>query len=129
MSKGYIKEILDGNVVVFRAMLATREFVDEWFQDVAAVFAQALEQGTRARLMYDLRNLDIITPYSLQRVEELERVPLPDDWRVATLLTNPFLASVVNYLISVARLPAMRHHSRVFTDEAQALAWLREKES
>jgi hypothetical protein len=100
--------------------------VDQWFEKVAAVFAQALEQGTRARLMYDLRKLDVITPYGLQRVEELERLPLPDDWRVATLVTNPFIASVANYVISVARLPAVRNHSRVFTDEAAALAWLGE---
>ena len=126
LDKGYDREVLEDNVVVFRARSATRQAVDKWYEDVAMVFAQALAQGTQARLMYDLRNIDMVTPYGLQRAEELDKLPLPEDWRVATLVSNVFVANVANYVISVSMLPAMRNKSRVFADEAEALTWLRE---
>jgi hypothetical protein len=44
---------------------------------------------------------------------------------VATLVGTAFLANMVNYVISVSLLPEMRLKSRVFSDEAEALAWLR----
>jgi hypothetical protein len=126
MDQGYTKEILEDNVVAFRATYVSRECVDAWVQDVAAVFADALKQGTRARLLYDLRKVNIVTPYSLQRAVELEKLPLPPDWRVATLVVNPFIASVVNYAISISVTPTMREHSHVFANEAEALDWLHE---
>jgi len=51
---------------------------------------------------------------------------VPDDWRVATLVGNAFIANMVSYVKSVSRLPTMHDRSRVFSDEAEALAWLRE---
>jgi hypothetical protein len=99
--------------------------VDAWIADVATVFAQSLEQGRPVRLMYDVRSIGLVTPYAIQRAEELERLAVTDDWRVATLVGTAFLANMVNYVISVSLMPEMRSKSRVFSDEAEALAWLR----
>jgi hypothetical protein len=123
--KGFDKEILEGGITVYRSKSSDREVVDAWFDDVATVFSQSLEQGRPVRLVYDLRNIGLVTPYAIQRSEELERLAVTDDWRVATLVGTAFLANMVNYVISVSLMPAMRSKSRVFSDEAEALAWLR----
>jgi len=123
--KGFDKEILEGNITIYRSKSSDRQVVDTWFDDVATVFAQSLEQGRPVRLMYDLRNIGLVTPYAIQRSEELERLAVTDDWRVATLVGTAFLANMVNYVISVSLMPEMRSKSRVFSDEAEALAWLR----
>jgi len=119
------KEILEGGITVYRAKSSSREVVDAWYDDVAEVFRQSLEQSRPARLMYDVRNIGLVTPYAIQRSEALERLAVTDDWRVATLVGTAFLANMVNYVISVSLLPEMRARSRVFSDEAEALAWLR----
>jgi hypothetical protein len=75
--------------------------------------------------VYDVRNIGLVTPHAIQRAEELEKLAVTDDWRVATLVGTAFLANMVNYVISVSLLPEMRTKSRVFSDEAEALAWLR----
>jgi hypothetical protein len=124
--KGYTKDVHDDGVVVYHIGSTTRSSIDEWFQDVAAEFARALEQGRPVRVMYDLRRVDLVTPYGVQRAEALEKLPVPDDWRVATLVGNAFIANMVSYVKSVSLLPTMRDKSRVFSDEAEALAWLRE---
>jgi len=123
--KGYDKDVYEEGIVVFRVWSTTRASIDEWYQDVAGVFAQALAQGKPVRVMYDLRRIDLVTPYSVQRAEALEQLPIPDDWRVATLVGNAFIANMVSYVKSVSSLPAMRDRSHVFSDEAEALAWLR----
>ena len=123
--KSFEKEILEGGITIYRSKSSDREVVDAWIADVATVFAQSLEQGRPVRLMYDVRNVGLVTPYAIQRAEELERVAVTDDWRVATLVGTAFLANMVNYVISVSLMPDMRAKSRVFSDEAEALAWLR----
>jgi len=123
--KGFDKEILEDDITIYRCRSSDREFVEAWYDDVAAVFAQSLEQGRPVRLMYDLRNVGLVTPYAIQRSEELERLAVTDDWRVATLVGTAFLANMVNYVISVSLMPDMRARSHVFSDEAEALAWLR----
>jgi len=119
------KEILEGGITVYRAKSSDRDVVDAWYDDVAEVFRQSLEQGRPARLMYDVRHIGLVTPYAIQRSEDLERLAVTKDWRVATLVGTAFLANMVNYVISVSLLPEMRAKSRVFSDEAEALAWLR----
>ena len=123
--KSFEKEILEGGITIYRSTSSDHEVVDAWFDDVATVFAQSFEQGRPVRLVYDLRHIGLITPYAIQRGEELERVAVTDDWRVATLVGTAFLANMVNYVSSVSLLPDMRSKSRVFSDEAEALAWLR----
>jgi hypothetical protein len=123
--KSFEKEILEGGITVYRSKSSDREVVDAWIADVATVFAQSFEQGRPVRLMYDVRNVGLVTPYAIQRAEELERVAVTDDWRVATLVGTAFLANMVNYVISVSLMPDMRAKSRVFSNEAEALAWLR----
>jgi hypothetical protein len=123
--KSFEKEILEDGITIYRSQASDRDVVDAWYDDVAVVFAQSLEQGRPVRLIYDVRNVGLITPYAIQRAEELERLAVTDDWRVATLVGTAFLANMVNYVISVSLLPEMRSKSRVFSDEAEALAWLR----
>ncbi len=123
--KGFDKEVLEGGITIYRSRSSDREVVDAWYDDVALVFKQSLEQGQPVRLMYDVRNIGLVTPYAIQRSEELERLAVTDNWRVATLVGTAFLANMVNYVISVSLLPEMRSKSRVFSDEAEALAWLR----
>ena len=123
--EGYEKQVHDDGIVVFRVRSTTHTSIDAWYQDVASAFAQALAQGKPVRVMYDLRHLDMVTPYSVQRAEALEKLPVPDDWRVATLVGNAFIANMVSYVKSVSLQPALRDKSRVFSEEAEALTWLR----
>jgi len=123
--KGFEKQVLEGGITIYRAQSSDREVVDAWYDDVAVVFSQSFEQGRPVRLVYDVRNIGLVTPHAIQRAEELEKLAVTDDWRVATLVGTAFLANMVNYVISVSLLPEMRSKSRVFSDEAEALAWLR----
>jgi len=127
MDTGYEKEVLADKIVIFRFKSTSRETVDTWFGDVVSEFAKALEEGRRTRVMYDLRVVGMLTPYTLQRAQALERgVPVPDDWRVATLVPSEFVANLVNYVISISQMSGMQSKSRVFSNEDEALAWLRE---
>jgi hypothetical protein len=125
--QGYDKQVYEDGIVAYRMRSTARPNVDAWYQDVAVEFARALEQGRPVRVMYDVRRLDLVTPYGVQRAEALEKLPVPDDWRVATLVGNAFIANMVSYVKSVSLLPSMRDKSRLFSDEAEALAWLREQ--
>jgi len=129
---GYEKRVLEDGVVVCTVASSDHEAMEAWFNDVGEVLTQAREQGKPARLMYDVRNLGLLSAYKVQRfdamekrVEDQEQRQLPSDWRVATVVGNPFIANLVNYFISVSVLPEMRHRSRVFANEMEALAWLR----
>lgn len=124
--KSYQKQVLDDGIIIYRSASSDREVVDAWVEDVSRVFEAARALNKPVRLVYDVRNIGLATPYGIQRAEELERLNLPDDWRVATLVGNAFLANMVNYVISISMLPDMRSRSRCFADEAEALAWLRE---
>jgi len=121
----YEKEILEDGLVVFRITSTSREHIDVWFQDIASVFAKARADKAAARILYDIRNIEMVTPYSVQKAEDLIKLPLPDDWRVATLVKNAFIANMVNYVKLVSLQPGIRDRSRVFSDEVEALAWLR----
>jgi len=63
--QGYDKQVYEDGIVAYRIRSTARPNVDAWYQDVAAVFAQALEQNKPVRLMYDLRRIDLVTPYSV----------------------------------------------------------------
>ena len=121
----YEKEILPDGIVVFVVKSTAREHIDAWYADVASVFAEARAKGAPVRLLYDVRKIDLITPYSVQKAEDLNKLPQPDNWRVATLVKNSFIANMVNYVRLVSLQPGMREQSRIFSDEAEALAWLR----
>jgi hypothetical protein len=123
--KSFEKEILEGGITIYRSTSSDHEVVDAWIADVGKVFAESLEQGRPVRLMYDVRSVGLVTPYAIQRAGELERLAVTDDWRVATLVGTAFLANMVNYVISVSLMPDIRAKSRVFSDEAEALVWLR----
>jgi hypothetical protein len=123
--KGFEKQVLEDGITIYRAQSSDREVVDAWYDDIAGVFSQSFEQGRPVRFVYDVRNIGLVTPHAIQRAEELEKLAVTDDWRVATLVGTAFLANMVNYVISVSLLPEMRSKSRVFSDEAEALAWLR----
>jgi hypothetical protein len=68
----------------------------------------------------------MVTSYGVQKAEDLAKLPLPDDWRVATLAGNAFIANMVGYVRLVSLPPEMHNRSRVFSDEAEALDWLRQ---
>jgi len=121
----YDKQMLEDGVIVFRLKSTAHDHVDAWFQDVGRVLTEAHDKHTMARLMYDTRDIALITPYLVQKAEDLNKFPQPDDWRIATLVKNAFMANMVNYVRMVSLQPTMRERSRVFSDEAEALAWLR----
>jgi hypothetical protein len=125
-NQSYDKETLPDGIVVFVVKSTSREHMDAWYQDVAAVFAQARANNTPVRMLYDVRKIDLITPYSVQKAEDLNKLPVPNDWRVATLVKSSFLANMVNYVRLVSLQPGVREQSRIFSDEAEALAWLRQ---
>lgn len=126
MDLPYEKEILEDSLIIFRIKSTGREHIDAWFQDVASVFAQARANKTPAHILYDIRNIDMVTPYGVQKAEDLIKLPLPNNWRVATLVRDAFIANMVNYVRRVSLQPGVRDRSKVFSDEAEALAWLRE---
>lgn len=123
--QSYEKEILPDGIVVFAVKSTARAHIDAWYADVASVFAEARAKGAPVRLLYDIRQIDLVTPYSVQKAEDLNKLPQPDNWRVATLVKNSFIANMVNYVRLVSLQPGMRERSRIFSDEAEALAWLR----
>lgn len=120
----YDKEVRSEGIVVFKFKSTSPPCIDTWFEDVAAVFAQALEDQTRVRLMYDVRGLRSPSPYALQRAQDLSKLPLPDDWRVATLTQNAFATNIINFIRKVSLSSDMVTQSRIFANEAQAVAWL-----
>ncbi len=125
-NKGYVKEILKDQIVVLRITSSAREVVDACYEVAASALAEARQQHTCARLLYDVRKLDAVTPYGLRRAEDLGWLPLPDQWRVSALVSSPMVATLYNYLKAASLQPAVRDNSRLFTDEDEALAWLRQ---
>src|SRR5512136_2443437 len=109
----YDKLVLEDGIVVFRLRSTAREHLDAWYQDVADVFAEARARGVGVRLLYDVRGIDLITPYSVQKAEDLNKLPQPTDWRVATLVKNSFIANMVNYVRLVSLQPSAREQSRI----------------
>ncbi len=128
--KGYEKEICADGVIVYHLHSKSESAFQDWFEDVAAVFAKAREEGKAIRLLYDVREIDAISPMQMHRAQQLAELPLPDDWRVATLTGSSFATNMINLIRSISLLaPGMYERSRVFSDEGEALAWLREEGS
>lgn len=124
--QGYEKEVLDDGIIIYRLREGKVESVDAFFMDVAAVFARALETGEPPRLLYDVRALSFPSRHMLQRAEELNDLPAPDTWRVATLTGSQFATSIINLIRSISlRSPDQYKRSRVFTNEVEAIDWLR----
>lgn len=124
-NQAFDKAVLEDGVIVFKIKSTAHEDVDAWFQAVGQVLTEAHDKRTIARLMYDTRDIALITPYLVQKAEDLNKFPQPDDWRIATLVKNSFMANMVNYVRMVSLQPTMRERSRVFSSETEALAWLR----
>ncbi len=123
----YERGVLDGGIIVYRLKKTTRECMDGWFEDVAAVFSTARERDASVRLLYDVRSLDVPTPYSLDRAQALSKLPLPADWRVATVTGTGFATGLINLIRSASLLShEMYERSRVFSSEREAVVWLRE---
>ena len=127
--QGYDKEVLDDGIVIYRLIKSDHASVDAFFQDVAGLFARALETGENPRIMYDVRGLTFPSRHMLQRAEALNTLPAPDTWRVATLTGSQFATDIINLIRSISLLSADQYaRSRVFSDEEMALAWLRQGE-
>ena len=123
----YDKELLEGGIVVYRLRKTSRECMDLWFEDVSNVFESSLAQDNSVRLLYDVRALTVPTPYSLERAQALADLPLPEDWRVATVTGTGFATGLINLIRSASLLShEMYERSRVFSAERDAIAWLRE---
>lgn len=128
VAKGYEKEVLPDGVVIYRIHGTDKITAETWFHDVTAVFAEAIRQGQPARLMYDVREVGFFTPHVMKRAGQLAQVPLPADWRVATLVKNAFVRQLVSTIKTISLLSQeMYERSHVFSDEAEALAWLRKE--
>ncbi len=122
---GYDKEIRDDGIIIFRIRSTQRPVVDRWYQDVAGEFARALNEGRATRFIYDARRVNLANPYILKRASDLANLPLPPDWRVATLVSSGFLKHFV-HTIRVVSLTSqeMFERSQIFTDEDEAVRWL-----
>ena len=119
----YDKEVLEGDIMVYRLKKTSRECMDLWFEDVSGVFAASLAQNKPVRLLYDVRSLSVPTPYSLERAQALADLPLPDDWRVATVTGTGFATGLINLIRSASLLShEMYERSRVFSNEQDAIA-------
>jgi hypothetical protein len=124
--EGYDKEELEGGITVFKLHNISQETIEAWYQDVAAAFAQAIAEDRPARLLYDVQELAFPTPHLLQRAQDLADLPLPKDWRVATLTANEFARQIIHFIRSISLLaPEMYARSRVFSQKEEALDWLR----
>lgn len=125
--RGYEKEVLADGVIIYRLHSKSEATFAAWFEDVKAVFARARESGTAARLLYDVREIDAISPRQMRMAQQLADLPLPADWRVATLTGSSFATNMINLIRSISLLsPGMYERSRVFSTEDEALTWLRE---
>jgi hypothetical protein len=122
----YDKEIRYDGVVVYKFKSTTHACMDMWFDDVAAVFAEAIKSQASVRLMYDVRGIRSPSPYALQRAQDLSKLPLPDDWRVATLTKNAFATNIINFIRKMSLSSDTANQSRIFSSEVEALVWLLE---
>ncbi len=127
-NQGYIKEILEDGIIIYRIESASRECMEEWFEDVSHAFAEAKAVQTPIRLMYDIRAVNSPTTHAMKRAHDLAKLPLPDEWRVATVCSNPFAVNFINFVRTSSLLTLDTfNRSRVFNNEEEALKWLRTK--
>lgn len=125
---GYKKEVCDDGVVIYRILSTTRSTVDSWYQDVAGEFAVAFKEGKPTRFVYDMRQVSMTNSYVMKRASDLAKLPLPTDWKVATLVGSTFIKHFINSIRTISLTSqAMYERSQIFTAEAEALAWLRGK--
>ena len=93
--------------------------------DVAGEFAKAVESGSNTRFVYDIRQASLLNPYVMKRAGDLAKLPLPDDWKVATLVGSNFVKQFINTIRAFSLTSqAMFERSQIFTDEDGALTWL-----
>ncbi|MFP4345987.1 MAG: hypothetical protein ACLFU8_14925 [Anaerolineales bacterium] len=125
----YIKEEVEGDIIIYRLCNTRQECIDAWFEDVSGVFRQAHDEDRPVYLLYDVQTITIPTSYGIRRAQELSDLPLPPKWRVATVVGSDFATSIVNLIRSVSLLSLELYaRSRVFASEEDALAWLREEQ-
>jgi hypothetical protein len=126
VTPGFEKKTLPDGVIIYHFESASRPVANAWYQDVAGVFAHAVQHNTPARLLYDVRQIGMFSPHVMKRAGDLGKLPLPDDWRVATVVQSGFVKQLVETIKTFSLLSADQYErSRVFNDLDAALAWLR----
>jgi hypothetical protein len=120
------KKILPDGIIIYHIPTASRPVTNAWYQDVAGVFAHAIQHNQPARLLYDVRKVGMFSPHVIKRAGDLGKLDLPDDWRVATVVNSGFVKQLVETIKTISLLSADYYsRSRVFNDMEAALEWLR----
>lgn len=123
---GCDKKIFPDGIIVYHITASSRPVVNAWYQDVVTTFQQAIDQNKPAHLCYDIREISFFTPYVMKRAGDLGKVPLPPDWRVATVVKSAFARQIIDTIKTISLLSKdMYERSHVFDDYEEALTWLR----
>lgn len=123
--RGFEKEVREDGIIIWRIHSTQRTIVDAWYADVAGEFAAAFAASKRTRFMYDVRQVSLANPYIMKRASDLAKLPLPVDWKVVTLVNSAFVKTFVSTIRAVSLTSqAMYERSQIFSNEAEALAWL-----
>ncbi|MBN2004184.1 MAG: hypothetical protein JXA21_12580 [Anaerolineae bacterium] len=123
--QGYVKEITEDGIIIYRFQSVSRQCIEVWFADVSRVFSDAKAAQTSVHIIYDVRAISSPTPHALKRAHDLAKLPLPSAWYVATLC-GPLAANFVNFIRATSLLSTENFaRSQVFRSEEEALAWLR----
>ena len=123
---GYTRQRAANGIVILRVGDARPETINAWFEDCQRLIA-TWRNTPRLRYLHDVRGAGLPTPYATDRVAQVLRrmryVPVSDG-RGVVLVTNATLARLLESVIK--RRPHANWQIRCMSDEAEALAWLRD---
>lgn len=115
--------IADGRILCFRFLTTTNEAVDVWYRETAAV----LENWPAERPLYTLLDLRAARPLfgsrAFIRTRQISYMRPDVAGRTAVVIQHVRAARIVDAIIRNS-LAAYTRQRRIFSDEANALAWL-----
>ena len=125
---GFVGSIRDDGIITCHFNDSLRKTVDTWIEVTRQQFDELDTQPTLRRYLYTFDHRMIPTPYAVQMTIQVAReVPSEvHDFRVACVITNQRLYSMLRYILSV--IDARKDFIRFFNDEPSALEWLHSSE-
>lgn len=122
----FVRQELPGGIVVLRLRDSEPDTLDAWYTECTRQMAAWTSEG-RLRYLHDVRAAEALKAHSIDRVTRVLKgvgASPARDGRGAILLDNRAVAATLDSVVS--RYVGGKWQVRCFSDETQAIGWLRQ---
>ncbi|MCA9887082.1 MAG: hypothetical protein KC546_01870 [Anaerolineae bacterium] len=124
---GFEWSVREDGILVYRFKDSRRQTIDQWVTIHRQHQNEHIEAGKPIRRIWFLEHGVIPTPYAFHVMVQLTReVPPGTHTHVAAILESSRVQSLIQYAYS--RIDARKDFIRFFSDEGEALDWLKSTE-